>query len=129
MMRQPVLFLIAGGLQYLFDTLVYSLLIASGLPGTLANVLSRASAALLGFGFNRYITFAPASESWSRLGGSLGRFAVLWLTMTILSSLLLLAAQNLFGGGFGEKVVYKMAVEAVLAVLSFFVSKRWVFRK
>ena len=128
-MRQPVLFVIAGGLQYLFDTLVYGLLIASGVPVALANVFSRGSAALLGFGFNRYITFAQAGESWSRFTGSLGRFAVLWLTMTIVSSLLLLAAQFLLGGGLAEKVIYKMAVEAVLAVVSFFVSKRWVFRQ
>ncbi len=128
-MRQPALFVLAGSLQYVFDTLVYGLLIASGLPGTPANVLSRASAALLGFGFNRYITFAQASESWSRLNGSLVRFAVLWAAMTIASSLLLLAAQAWLGGGVAEKVIYKMMVEAFLAVVSFFVSRNWVFRK
>jgi len=138
-MRQPVLFVIAGGLQYGFDTLVYGVLIASGLPGTLANVLSRGGAALLGFGFNRYITFAQAGpfgktgakggENWSRFSGSLLRFTVLWVTMTIASSLLLLLAQSLLGGGVAEKVIYKMFVEAILALVSFFVSKRWVFRQ
>ncbi len=128
-MRQPVLFVIAGGLQYLFDTLLYGLLIAGGMPGTLSNILSRGSAALLGFGFNRYITFAHTNESWSRLSGSLLRFAALWLAMTIASSLLLLAAQALLGGGVAEKVIYKMVIEAFLAVSSFFVSRNWVFRK
>jgi putative flippase GtrA len=131
MMRQPLLFVIAGALQYLFDAAVYGLLIAAGLPSTPANVLSRASAALLGFGFNRYITFAQpqsAEESWSRFRASLARFAVLWIAMTVVSSLLLLAAQALFGGGLAERVIYKLVVEGILAVISFFVSRHWVFR-
>lgn len=134
-MRQPVWFVIAGGLQYLFDTLVYGLLIANGLPGTAANILSRGGAALLGFGFNRYITFAKAGtfshtgESWSRFSASLLRFAVLWVAMTIASSLLLLAAHGLLGGEVAEKVLYKMVVEAFLALVSFFISRNWVFRK
>ena len=128
-MRQPLLFIFAGGLQYLFDTVVYGLLISLGLPTAQANVLSRASAALLGFGFNRYVTFAQPGESWSRFGGSLARFVMLWVVMTLISSLLLLALQALFEGGVAERVVYKMVVEALLAVLSFFVSRRWVFKQ
>jgi len=132
MMRQPLLFIIAGAFQYLFDTAVYGLLVAAGLPSTPANILSRSSAALLGFGFNRYITFArsePAEESWSRFGGSLARFVVLWIALTAISSLLLLMAQVLFGGGLAEKVIHKLVIEGVLAVISFFISRHWVFRQ
>jgi len=140
-MRQPLLFVIAGGLQYVFDSVVYGLLVASGLPLATANVLSRASAALMGFAFNRYITFAgpgasvksaaPGNrgESWSRFSGSLMRFAVLWVAMTVASTLLLLAAQSALGGSTSEKVIHKILVEALLALVSFFVSRNWVFRK
>ena len=89
---------------------------------------SRLSAALLGFVLNRYLTFGQRNETVKRLGASFGRFVVLFITMTVLSTLALLGLQELYGAGLSRSVGYKVAIEAVLAVISFFLSRHWVYR-
>jgi putative flippase GtrA len=128
LLRQPPLFLLAGLLQYILDSTAFSLLIYLGIPTTSANVLSRAAAAVFGFGFNRYVTFGQREETMRRLAGSLFRYIVLWLVLTSASTLLILALARSFGDEVGERIVYKLSVEAVLAVISFLASRYWVHR-
>jgi putative flippase GtrA len=128
-LRQPPLFLLAGLLQYILDSIAFSLLIYFGVATSSANVLSRAMAAVIGFGFNRYVTFGQREETLRRLTASLLRFAVLWLVLTAASTVLILALSRSFGEEVGERIVYKLAVEAVLAVISFLASRYWVYRR
>ena len=128
LIRQPLYFLIVGGLQAGVDTLLFGLMVSVAIPTERANVVSRLCAAVIGFLLNRYVTFQNRNETLSRLGFSMARFVILWIALTIVStaSIMLLAA--VFGAGTGNKIGYKIAVEAVLAVLSFFAAKYWVYR-
>ena len=127
-MRQPLLFGLVGGLQYLVDGALFALLISAGIGTSPANVTSRACAAGLGFVLNRYLTFGQREETVGRLARSLLRFALLWVSLTLLSTLAVLGLEQLWGAGTGQRIAAKLVVEAVLAVASFLLSRYWVFR-
>ena len=127
-MRQPIYFLLVGGMQYLIDTLVFALLISSGLATVPANVASRASAAAAGFLSNRYWTFSQRPDTLRRFSRSLVRFLAWWLSMTVVSSLAVLGLESVLGDEDLERILAKVIVEAVLAVISFLVSRYWVYR-
>jgi putative flippase GtrA len=127
-MRQPLLFLLVGGLQYVLDAVLFTVFLSLGLAIAPSNVLSRASAAACGFLANRYLTFGQRSDTFNRFSSSLVRFVVLWLCMTILSSVMLLLARQGWGNQLDIQVTAKLLVEALLAVLSYLASKYWVFR-
>jgi len=127
-MRQPLLFGLVGGLQYLVDAALYATLIAAGVATSPANVTSRACAAVLGFVLNRYLTFGQRDETPGRLARSLLRFALLWVGLTLLSTLAVLALEALWGADTARRIAAKLIVEAVLAVASFLLSRFWVYR-
>ena len=127
-MRQPLFYLIVGGLQYLVDAGLYALIISNGVTTLPANVTSRASAASMGFLLNRYWTFGQRDETLKRFGSSLLRFLVLFATMTLISTLVVLALERLWGDDNTSRIIAKMLVEALLAVASFLVSRLWVFK-
>lgn len=127
-MRQTLLFLLVGGLQYVLDAALFAVFISLGLATTPANVLSRATAAAGGFLANRYITFSKRDDTAKSFGSSLLRFVMLWLVMTVLSTSLIVLIKHAFGTSFEIQVAGKLLVEAVLAVASFLASKYWVFR-
>lgn len=127
-MRQPVLFVLVGLLQLAVDTALFALLISLSVPTAGANVLSRVSAALLGFALNRYGTFQQSNDTLRRLTASLSRFILLFLALTVISTTAIVVLESLAGGGVDRKVLYKLVVEGVLAVISFLVSKYWVYR-
>lgn len=127
-MKQPALFVFFGGLQYLLDIVAFGVMIAFGVSTVTANTASRIVVAGIGFGLNRYITFEQRNESVQRFSSSLLRFLVFLLAATVLSTLLILGLERLFGAGTDARVGYKVVVEAALAVLSFFVSRHWIYR-
>lgn len=127
-MRQPLLFLAVGGIQYLLDAGLYAALIGGGVATLPANITSRAGAAAIGFVLNRYVTFGQRNETVRRFGTSLLRFVALFAVMTLLSSLAVLALEVVWGGDNLRRIAAKLLVEAVLAVASFLVSRFWVFR-
>lgn len=127
-MRQPLLFVMVGGLQYLLDATLFGLLMAAGVPTAPGNVAARVSAAVVGFVLNRYVTFDKRGGSWRVVGASLGRFVALFIGLTALSTLSLLALESVLGDSLGNKLGYKLSTEAVLAVISFFLSRHWVYR-
>jgi putative flippase GtrA len=126
--RQPLLFVLVGGLQYLLDAALFGLLLSFGLSTASANVLSRGTAAAGGFLVNRYLTFSTRSDNLDRFSSSLLRFLGLWVVMTLLSTLLIMLLKHGWGDAVKLQLAGKLLVEALLAVISFLVSKYWVFR-
>jgi putative flippase GtrA len=127
-MRQPLFFLIVGGIQYLLDAGLFALMISNGVATPPANVTSRASAAAIGFLLNRYLTFGQRDETLRRFGNSLIRFLILFAAMTLISTLAVLWLERVWGNDNTSRIIAKLLVEAVLAVASFLVSRFWVFR-
>lgn len=125
LIRQGTWFLLVGGIQVVLDWAVFVALSALGMPLVGANLLARVAGASLGFWLNGRLTFA--SEGQARLGGRrLLRFVLAWLLLTALSTLLLgLLAARL---GLTWAWLAKPLVEAAMAVISFFISRHWVYR-
>jgi putative flippase GtrA len=127
-MRQPVLFIFVGGFQYLLDTVMFGVFVTLGLGTFPSNITSRASAAAAGFLLNRYMTFSNRNDTVQRFSASLIRFLLLFAIMTTLSTGLILLLERLAGDSDAQRIIYKFGVEGVLAVLSFFLSRNWVYR-
>ena len=127
-MRQPVLFVLVGGFQYLLDAALFAILITSGLGTIPANISARATAAASGFLLNRYLTFSRRNDTVQLFSASLVRFVVFFAVMTALSTGLIELLGRMAGDSETQRIIYKLGVEAVLAVVSFFFSRNWVFR-
>lgn len=127
-MRQPLFFLIVGGVQYLVDAGLYAVMISNGITTLPANITSRASAASMGFLLNRYWTFGQRNESLKRFVRSLLRFLILFAAMTLISTLAILWLETVLGNDNTSRIIAKLLVEALLAIASFLVSRFWVFR-
>lgn len=123
LLRQGLGFSVVGGLQLLLDWGVMMTLSASGVPLPAANVAGRVAGASLGFWSNRRFTFQghfhpPLPQ--------LVRFLLLWSVLTTASTLgVAFAAAH---GGLARAWLFKPLIEAVLAVISFFSSRVWVYR-
>jgi len=127
---QFFIFLVVGGVQIAIDTLLFALIfIFTGAP-LLGNVISRASAAAIGFLLNRRYTF----NAWraGEAGGQGLRYILLWLVLTALSTSLIGVGNTVLGrlahareGMIGLKIV----IEAALAVLSYLCMRHGVFRE
>ncbi len=128
MIRQPLYFLVVGGLQAGLDTVLFGLMVSVAIPTERANVVSRVCAAGLGFVLNRYVTFQNRNATWSRLGFSLARFVFLWSVLTILSTVSIVSLEAVFGDATRNKIAYKIGVEVVSAIISFLAAKHWVHR-
>ena len=104
---------------------MFVVLTAIGTPAAMANVLGRVTGALLGFWANGRYTFgAPGA---ARLGPHrFLRFLVVWLPLTLLSTVLV----TVVAARLGMQMAWlaKPLVEAGLAVVSFLVSRHWVYR-
>jgi putative flippase GtrA len=125
LIRQGSWFLVIGCVQVALDWAVFVALSALGMAVVPANLLARVAGASLGFWLNGRLTFAI--EGQARLGGRrLLRFVLAWLLLTALSTALLgLVASHL---GLGWAWLAKPLVEAFMAVISFFISRHWVYR-
>jgi putative flippase GtrA len=127
-MRQPVLFILVGGFQYLLDTVMFGVFITTGLGTFPSNITSRATAAAAGFFLNRYLTFSNRNDTVQRFSASLVRFLLFFVFMTTLSTVVILLLELLVGDSDAQRIIYKFGVEGVLAILSFFLSRNWVYR-
>jgi putative flippase GtrA len=123
LLRQGVGFSVVGGLQLLLDWGVMMGLSAAGVPLPAANIAGRVAGASLGFWSNRRFTFRghvhpPLPQ--------LVRFLLLWSVLTAASTLgvAFVAAH----GGLARAWLAKPLIEAVLATISFFSSRHWVYR-
>ncbi len=122
--RQAPLFLLMGGIQLVLDSAVTIGLSRAGVALGVANVIGRVCGAMLGFWLNGRFTFGGPE---SRLGlAALARFLIAWLLLTGASTLALAAVESNLG--LRAAWIAKPAVEAALAVVSFFVSRLWIYR-
>ena len=128
LIRQSVLFVLAGGFQYLLDAALFGVLITSGFGTIPANITSRATAAVTGFFLNRYLTFSRRDDTVQKFSASLVRFVLYWVFMTFLSTVLIELLGRVVGDSETQRIIYKLGVEAALAVVSFLISRNWVFR-
>jgi putative flippase GtrA len=124
LLRQGSHYVAIGMLQYVVDWGVMVTLSHFGLSVEIANVAGRVSGAVLGFWLNGRITFANEAGTLGRR--QLQRFVLLWLVMTVLSTVAVGAVEN--RAGLQWAWLAKPAVELVLAAMSFVVSRHWVYR-
>lgn len=125
LVRQGFSFVVIGGCLIAVDWLVFVVLTALGVGPIVANIAGRMVGAILGFLANGWITFGEAGAP--RIGHRrFARYVVLWLFLTFIStSLIALCAEH-----FGLQLVWlaKPVVEVAMALISFSVSRHWVYR-
>ncbi len=132
MTRQFLLFLSVGLLQYGIDALLFMLLFYLGASVAIANILARAGGAVAGFQLNGMLTFRVqrGEQGWGLTHGI--RFVLLWLGMTVVSTVLMLVAEQLVEsrGLTADWIVgAKLTIEGLLALVSFALSKWWVYTR
>lgn len=117
-----VLFLAVGGLQFAFDAGLFILLTYWGMPAFWTNLFTRFTAAMLGFLLNGKLTFRQSRLTRQQLL----RYVLVWVSLTLLSTGAVMAIGQVAGlrAAWGMKVF----VEILLAMLSFVLMRRWVFR-
>lgn len=123
--RQGISFLLVGACLVVADWAVFVMLTALGVAPPVANVAGRVTGAGLGFWANGRITFS--SSGTARLGRHrFMRFAAVWLVLTLLSTYLVTLVADYLG--LQMAWLAKPLVEAGLAVVSFVLSRHWVYR-
>jgi putative flippase GtrA len=123
--RQGRHYLVIGGVQWLLDWGVMVVLSHLGLRIGVANIIGRISGALIGFWLNGRITFAGDEHAIGRT--QLLRFVVMWVAMTLLSTVAIEGIDDVLGRKWAW--LAKPLVEVVLGLLGFIVSRQWVYRK
>lgn len=123
-LRQSRYYLLIGLLQWLLDWGMMVALSHGGLPVEPANVAGRISGAMLGFWLNGRITFCSDEHRMGRR--QLARFLAMWLATTAISTWAIGAIDD----GFGLQWAWlaKPALEGVLGVIGFLLSRHWVYR-
>lgn len=123
--RQLVAYAVIGGLQWLLDCSLMMALSHSLLPVAQANIAGRLAGAALGFWLNGRYTFGSVGNT---LGGrQLARFALLWLTLTLIGSLLLDALEQHYS--LTTAWLAKPLLEAGFATIGFVLSRYWIYRR
>ena len=123
--RQSRAYLTIGLVQWLVDWAVVVALSHAGMLIEPANVVGRVAGAMLGFWMNGRFTFNGEETA---LGGTqLKRFAAMWIGTTILSTWSLGAIDDVIGLHWAW--LAKPAVEFMLGVIGFVLSRHWVYRR
>ena len=118
-------FIGSGVAQLLFDWSVFSLTYAALGDTTPSNILGRISGACLGFWINGRFTFAATNKP--RLGSAqFSKFLIVWIALTAVSTIALYNAER--NMSWANIYVLKAFIEAMLAVISFTISKWWIYR-
>lgn len=123
--RQGSHYLVIGVIQWLLDWGVMVGLSHLGLAVELANIAGRISGALLGFWLNGRITFAGDDTRIGRR--QFGRFLMMWLLMTLISTWAIGAIDDAVG--LKWTWLAKPGVELVLGGAGFLLSRYWVYRR
>ncbi|WP_132998870.1 GtrA family protein [Luteimonas arsenica] len=123
--RQGSRYLVIGAIQWLLDWGVMVLLSHFGLRIGLANIAGRVSGAILGFWLNGKLTFTGDEHVLGRR--QLLRFVVMWLALTLLSTVAIEAIDDVLGRKWAW--LAKPLVELCLGVLGFIGSRHWVYRR
>lgn len=122
--RQGLSFLAIGCGLIVVDWAVFVLLSAWGILPAWANIAGRVAGALMGFAANGGITFRQ-DDSPKYGAHRFARYVVVWTVLTLLSTVLVTALAD----HLTLRVAWlaKPVVEAGLAVVSFFISRHWVY--
>lgn len=123
--RHGMAFLAVGLVQVALDSTVFVAATHLGMAVAWGNIAGRVAGAGLGFWLNGRYTFAENGRSRVNRQALL-RFGILWLATTVASTWAVswLAAYL----GLGWAWLGKPAVEAVLALAGFLVSRHWIYR-
>lgn len=120
------MFVLVGLIQLALDSIVFVLLTQAGSTVIVANVVGRLMGATSGYLLNGSVTFlGHESESQLSLGSGV-RFVIFWLLSTIISTTALYSLRTV--ASIHIVWLIKPVVEGLLAVLSFLVSKHWIYR-
>lgn len=117
-------YLMVGGLQWLVDWGVMVGLSHLGMAVEPANIIGRISGAILGYWLNGKLTFAGEDTAIGRT--QLQRFLLMWLCTTALSTWAMASIDDWFGLKWAW--LAKPAVEFVLGVIGFVLSRHWVYK-
>lgn len=122
--RQGISFLLVGCGLIAVDWAVFVLLSAMGTPPAWANVVGRVAGALVGYAANGGITFR--TDGAPKYGARrFARYVMVWAVLTLLSTALVAALADRLNLQIAW--LAKPVVEAGLAVVSFFISRHWVY--
>lgn len=123
--RQGVSFVVIGCCLIVVDWAVFVVLSVAGLAPLWANILGRVAGALVGFWANGRVTFG--SPGAPRFGyHRFAKFLTSWVVVTLLSTVLITELADHLS--LHVAWLAKPMVEGGLAVMSFFVSRHWVYR-
>jgi putative flippase GtrA len=126
---QYLLFLVIGGVQIVVDTSLFAaILVFTGEP-LLGNVMSRGTAATVGFILNRKYTFNARSDG--KASGQALRYILLWFVLTMLSTSLIAAGDAVLTGVTHHRewmIGLKILIESAMTVPSFLGMRHGVFR-
>ncbi len=123
--RQGRDYLVIGLLQWLLDWGVMVGLTHLGMPVAPANIAGRITGALLGYWLNGKWTFAGDDTA---VGATqLQRFALMWVSTTLVSTWSLTHIDDFFG--LRWVWLAKPALEIALGLLGFVLSRYWIYKR
>jgi putative flippase GtrA len=114
-----------GGVQWLVDWGVLVAFTHLGMAVVPANIAGRVAGALLGYWLNGKVTFAGDEHAIGP--NQLRRYLTMWMATTAVSTWSLGAIDH--WAGLQWAWLAKPAVEAILGVVGFVLSRHWVYRK
>lgn len=123
--REAIRFGMVGLAQLVLDWAVFVATSWFGLPVAWANLAGRLSGACLGYVANAHYTFAERRQR-ALDRATLLRFATVWVSTTVLSTVAVAAVER--QAGLEAAWLVKPLVDAALVGLSFLASRHWVYR-
>lgn len=123
--RQGRHYLAIGVLQWLLDWGVMVALSHGGLSIETSNLAGRITGAAVGFWLNGRITFAGESNVIGHR--QFARFGLMWIGTTIASTWMLASIDDAIGLKWAW--LAKPAVELMLGLIGFALSRHWVYRR
>lgn len=113
-----------GGLQFVLDVALFYVLHLLGMPVVAANVLSRLTAATVGYVANRHFTFGVPRQTSYRM---VAKYWLFWLGMTAVSSGLLWAWES-WTTTVWQVTLGKLLIDGGLCIAGFFISQKYVYK-
>ena len=123
--RQESRYVLVGLTQLVLDWTLFVVLTLLGMPTIVANTLGRTLIAVLGFALHGRYTFGDGETrklGWKRFA----RFATVWISLAACSAWAMHVVRE--GAGLYVAWATKPLVEILLAVVSYLLLKRWVYR-
>ena len=127
--NQLFVFIAIGFLLLAIDTSIFLALTFSPISTININLLSKGGAAVFGYFLHRKYTFTEASE-WHNLGQII-RYLLYLILMILISTALIAFSEYLIEGfrdNFLVTFAVKVLVECICVVISFLISRFWVYK-